>query len=132
MTNYEPFSHEFLIKTVQESHLRLRQPNYKKSVKGSTYSKHVSGLSDLRKRLVEMLKKLDRNKKEFFPIGAHVEYKFLNPTNDDWWGIGSEMSKDAIVTDYQDENVVIQIEGEVSTIVVSPIYLKLKYIRLDY
>jgi len=127
---YSGFSHEYLIKTIQQSHIRLQDEKYKRTVGQQTYARHVSGLRDLRRRAIEALREQDRTQKEFFPIGAYVEYRSIPTGNIDWWSTDSYLSKFATVLAYEDKNVVIQVDSEKFTRSVEPIYLTLRFIRI--
>lgn len=127
MTNsydkYNGFNWLTLLKSVQDTSIKLIDPEYRKSITPTRMSRLVNDLRDMQGSLMLRLKQMDRNKKEFFPIGAHIEYRDPNlPMN---WEPGQ-------VVGYQEEMVTIWYEKKKIHIATWPQYLRLRFIRINY
>jgi hypothetical protein len=113
---YEVIGLPYLIKQIQKASIKLSDPKVKKEMSQTFYKKQMMELRDMRWSVQARLKKLDRTKPEFFPLGTIVDYN-------------NGETRNAVVEDHDEGHCVIRCEGEVYQIKVDPRYLTLKHLR---
>lgn len=86
----------------------------------------------MRNSAIERLKKLDRCSPGFFPVGAHVEHRKVEPVyyfDDIFTHPEQEKPRDGIVVGNTADRCLVQYPEEEYRISVDPRDLKLKFIR---
>jgi len=123
MNKYEAFGLEPLIRHIQEDEIRMKDPKYKKTLSTVTVSRRSIELREMKMSAMERLRKLDRRKPSYFPIGTIVLYKHPDSFKE---------AVNAIVHGHRGNYVIIKQEGEIGLVEVEPIYLKIKFLRIIY
>lgn len=110
-----------LIKHIQIEHEKMSDPKIKKKMSTNLCRRRNEEIRLMKMSVTERLKKLDRNKPEFFPIGVQVVYKppFIK-------------ERMATVEGYADGYVVIRQDNEEWQLKVEPKYLKINNLRVTY
>lgn len=119
---YSVFKLEYLIKQIQKASIKLADPKVKKEMTNTTYQRNMNEIREMRWSVQARLKKLDRSRPEFFPLGTFIEYK--HP--------GSAEKRNGIVEDHEEGYCIVRFEGEVYQTKVEPKFLTLKHLRNTY
>lgn len=122
----ESFSTPFLIRNVQEMHVKYEQAVKEKKERTKKVKDAKEMLQSLRFILQGRLKQMNRYDPKFFPIGSYVEY---NNTVNEKIGPIKKLGK---VVDHHGSFVQVQFEGEIYQVKVDPANLTLLFIRNKY
>lgn len=73
-TKYTSIATRPLVVAIQRSHLEIIDKHWKTKMSERRYKQIKNELAEMRVEVIERLTHMDRTKKEFFPLGAHITY----------------------------------------------------------
>ena len=117
---------EMLIKMIQKTHLSYVSKVDKGQVNVKEQAQVLSELGQMRLVVQEKLKKVDRTKPDFFPVGALVVYR------DAYNEFESTVTKEGTVVGYKNQFVQVKFSDEEFQTQVDPKNLTLLFIRHQY
>lgn len=132
---YSQLSRNALIRGIQTLAMTLEEQKRKKNNGSASYVRSMRELNSARGALIPLLHAGDRNTTEFFPVGSHVQYQKPHPL-DDMLDFNSPVvhhaPKNGVVTGYDGQHLIIQLEGEQYGIFAWPAHTKLRFISSSH
>lgn len=131
VNNYQQVGTETLISVIQRGVILIEENKKSKKLSNTVLSNTRQEIFFMRQEVHPRLRKLDRMDSKFFPIGCHIVFTQPKPDEDldDWSPVNNVPDRDGVVTRYQEEWVIVQLEGDDFEVMIKPQYLKIKWMR---
>ncbi len=129
---YMQLSRDALIRGVQDLAVRLLDQKEKKRHKTTSYLRSMAELGQARQALITKLSEGDRNRPDFFPLDALIEYKKEQPQEDVFdfnRNVVVQPPRPGKVVAHEGDMLVVHLDGDPFPIKVWPAHVKLRFIR---
>lgn len=113
-----------LIRTVQETSVKMLDPEFKKETGSTKMMRMVKDIREMQMSCQARLVKMDRNDPKFFPLDSYIDYRDPN--------LPMKEIQGRVIGYSDDGKVIIDILKYPDPIAVWPQYLKLKFIKINY